>query len=68
MLITTLACGQSVEELNKRRGFKNIRLDFTTDSIKGLIFEKDIQERNEFSAKLYRVEHPDYESIGGVKV
>ncbi|MFN5168642.1 MAG: hypothetical protein ACK5DD_03400 [Cyclobacteriaceae bacterium] len=68
LLTSALAHAQSVDELNKRRGFKNIRLDFPTDSIKGLVFEKDIQERNEFSAKLFRVDHPDYATIGGVKV
>jgi hypothetical protein len=55
-------------ELDKRNGFKDIKLGVSVDSVKGATFKKDIKERGHFPAKLYEVEHPDYASIGEVKV
>jgi hypothetical protein len=55
-------------ELEKRNGFKDIKLGMSVDSVKGIKFKKDFKEKKEFDAKLYEVEHPNYESIGEVKV
>jgi len=66
-LATSGIC-QDVSELDKRNGFKNIKLGYPIDSIQGYKLIKEIKERNEFPAKLYEVDHPDYESIGEVKV
>ncbi|MEJ1242381.1 hypothetical protein WBG78_29800 [Chryseolinea sp. T2] len=62
------ACSQNLEELEKRNGFKDIKLGTPVDSIKGLIPEKEFKERNEFPAMLYRVENEAYARIGEVKV
>ena len=59
---------QDVNELEKRNGFKDIKLATPVDSVKGAKFRKDIRENDEFDAKLYAVEHPDYEKIGEVPV
>src|SRR5688572_14550757 len=55
-------------ELDKRNGFKDIKLGQRIDSIRGAKFKKDIKEKEEYPAKLYIVEHPDYDKIGEVKV
>lgn len=66
--LTTSGVCQDVSELDKRNGFKNIKLGYPIDSIQGYKLIKEIKERNEFPAKLYEVDHPDYQSIGEVKV
>lgn len=63
-----LASAQSLEELNRRKGFKDIKLGSRIDSLKGAEFDKDGLEKNEFPVKLYSVQDGDYESIGEVKV
>ena len=55
-------------ELAKRNGFKDIKLGHPVDSIKGAIFKKDFVELKEFPAKLYEVQHRDYDKIGPVNV
>jgi hypothetical protein len=62
------AVSQDVSELEKRNGFKDIKLGMIADSIKGIKFKKEFKERDEFPAKLYAVEHPDFARIGEVKV
>lgn len=62
------AYGQNVAELERRNGFKDIKLGIAVDSIKGTILEKEFKERNEFPAKLFRVENEAYNTIGEVKV
>jgi len=59
---------QDSAELARRNGFKSIKLGYPVDSVKGTEFKKDIKEKNEFDAKLYEVSHPEYSSIGEVKV
>lgn len=69
LLVTvTYGYGQDLNELEKRHGFKDIRLDSHIDSVRGTKLKKDFKEKDEFQAKLYTVEHPDYEKIGEVKV
>jgi hypothetical protein len=60
--------GQDLAELNRRKGFKDIKLGSRVDSLKGTEFKKDVKEKNEFPAKLYSVENDEYKSIGEVKV
>jgi hypothetical protein len=60
--------GQDIAELNRRNGFKDIKLGTPVDSIQGALFKKDIKEKNEFPAKLYEVENEAYMKIGEVKV
>lgn len=59
---------QDVAELARRNGFKSIKLGNPIDSVKGTEFKKDIKEKNEFEAKLYEVNNPEYKNIGEVKV
>lgn len=60
------AYGQETE-LDRRNGFKNIKLASPIDSVKGATFKKDFK-LDGHPAKLYTIEHPDYSSIGEVKV
>lgn len=65
---TTLASGQDLSELERRNGFKDIKLGIAPDSIKGLKFKKDFKEKEEFEAKLYSIENDAYAKIGEVTV
>jgi hypothetical protein len=59
-------------ELDRRNGFKDIKLNSRVDSVKGVSFKKDwvekISDKEEVPAKIYEVQHSDYSSIGPVKV
>ncbi len=55
-------------ELEKRNGFKDIKLAAPIDSVKGATFKKDFKEKGNHPAKLYTIEHPDYQSIGEVPI
>lgn len=66
--ISLAAFGQDAAELDRRRGFKDIKLGTRVDSLRGATFRKDVLEKNEFPAKLYEIESEDYRSIGEVKV
>jgi hypothetical protein len=68
LFITAYGYGQDISELEKRHGFKDIRLVSHIDSVKGTKLKKEFKEKDEFPAKLYSVEHPNYEKIGEVKV
>lgn len=69
ILIATFHClSQDISQLEKRNGFKDIKLGMIADSVKGVKFKKEIKEKDEFPAKEYSVEHPDFSSIGEVKV
>jgi hypothetical protein len=59
---------QDLSELEKRHGFKDIRLGMVVDSVRGVKFKKDFKEQNQYAARLYSVDHPDYSRIGEVKV
>lgn len=54
-------------ELDRRNGFKDIKLATPIDSVKGAIFKKDFKHNGQ-DAKLYVIENSDYSSIGDVKV
>ena len=68
VIFSTSIFGQDLAELDRRAGFKDIKLGSHIDSIKGASFKKDIKEKNEFPAKLFAVENEEYKSIGEVKV
>jgi hypothetical protein len=68
ILFGGVASGQGLTELEKRYGFKDIRLESIADSVKGVKVVKEFKEKEEFPAKLYTVEHEDYAKIGEVKV
>jgi hypothetical protein len=68
VLVGRTIFGQDVNQLEKRYGFKDIRLETIADSVKGAKLVKEIKEKEEFPAKLYSVEHPDYVKIGDVKI
>jgi hypothetical protein len=66
--ILTIHSGFAQEtEIDRRNGFKDIKMASHIDSVKGAVFKKDIKEKNH-PAKLYEIENPDYQSIGEVKV
>jgi hypothetical protein len=54
-------------DIDKRNGFKYIKLATPIDSVKGAKFKKDFKEKD-LPAKAFTIEHPDYSSIGEVKV
>ena len=68
LTLATSAICQDTTELDKRNGFKNIKLGYPIDSVQGYKLLKEFKEKNEFPAKLYEVDHPDYQTIGEVKV
>jgi hypothetical protein len=64
--ITLTSYGQHTE-LDRRNGFKDIKLASPIDSVRGAAFKKDLKH-NDFPVKLYVIGHEDYSSIGEVKV
>ena len=66
-LATTLSA-QDLAELERRNGFKDLKLGTLIDSVKGAEFQKEVREKNEFPAKLYEVHNDNYKHIGEVKV
>ena len=64
----TLFAQDGLTELDKRNGFKNIKMTMHIDSVPGAVFKKDIKEKGHFPAKLYEVIHPDNATIGEVVV
>ena len=68
LALPLLSYSQDLAELDRRKGFKDIKLGSRVDSLKGAEFKKDVLEKNEFPVKLYSVEDEAYETIGEVKV
>jgi hypothetical protein len=56
------------EELQKRNGFKSIKLAQHIDSVTGATFSREIKEKDEFPAKVYAVKDDKYNAIGEVQV
>jgi len=59
---------ENSSELERRNGFKSIRLGIPIDSTLGATFKKDILEKEEFPVKLYLVKNESLKTIGEVKV
>ena len=55
-------------EIDKRNGFKDIKMVSHIDSVKGAILKKEFKEKGHHPASLYTIEHPDYQTIGEVKI
>jgi hypothetical protein len=68
VLITFVCNAQKIAELEKRNGFKDLKLGMPIDSVRGWKLKKEFKEKEEFDAKLYTVEDPLYATIGEVKV
>ena len=67
LMYTSCLC-QDLSELDRRNGFKEIKLGYPIDSVSGYKLQKEFKEKDEYPAKLFEVEHPDYEKIGEVKI
>lgn len=65
--IMCLAAFAQETELDRRNGFKDIKLASPIDSIKGAKLKKDYKE-NGYAVQLYTIDHPDYTTIGEVKI
>ena len=71
LLVTAMsaASAQDINELERRNGFKDLKLGMHIDSVKGVKnLRKEFREQDEFLAKLYSVEHPDYAKVGEIRV
>jgi hypothetical protein len=73
LLLLTLAHltikAQDIAELERRNGFKDLKLGMAIDSVQGEIkLKKEFKERNEFPAKLYSFDNPAYVKIGEIPV
>jgi hypothetical protein len=74
LLLVTLVTGfavsaQDIAELERRNGFKDLKLGLPIDSVKGeKKFRKEFLEQDEFVSRLWSVAHPDYERIGEIAV
>jgi hypothetical protein len=68
LLLSHLTSAQHSTELDKRNGFKDIKLSSLADSVKGVVFKKDITNKEGQLSKVYNVDHPDYKKIGEVAI
>lgn len=70
LIITGFAVtGQDIAELERRNGFKDLKLGMSIDSVRGeKKFKKDFKELNQYPAKLYAFEAPEYAKIGEIPV
>jgi len=68
ILINSSLWAQNTAELDRRNGFRNIKLGNPIDSVKEAVFKKDIMEQKMYPAKIYETRHTDYKSIGEVSV
>jgi hypothetical protein len=59
---------QHSAELEKRNGFKDIKLGSPVDSIKGASYINSITSKEGQVSKIYKVKNPAYQSIGEVPV
>ena len=66
---TLVVTAQDIAELERRNGFKDLKLGIPIDSVKGEIkLKKELKEQGEFPSILYSVEHPDLVSIGEIPI
>jgi hypothetical protein len=69
MLFSGNLAGAQENELDKRSGFKEIKLGQSIDSIQGVKLKKEFKEDGNVNiSKLYEIEHPNYSMIGEIKV
>jgi hypothetical protein len=67
-LFMTSATAQGLEELEKRHGFKDIKLNTDVREYSGLEFKKMITEKDFPEASYYLAKKGEYTSVGEVKV
>ena len=70
LLLCSILCfaQDDLNELDKRNGFKNIKLGMHVDSLTGAKLKKEFKEKGNYPAKLFIVEDPDNNTIGEVEV
>ncbi len=59
---------QDATELDRRNGFKDIKMTSDISTYEGLIYKKDIEDEVFAGAKLYIPKKGHYESIGNLKI
>jgi hypothetical protein len=64
----SIGIAQNSVELEKRNGFKDIKLGSMVDSVKGVAFVKEITNKDGQVSKIYLVDSPEYKKIGEVTV
>ncbi|NBP70120.1 MAG: hypothetical protein EBU52_15410 [Cytophagia bacterium] len=67
-LVSGWAVAQNSVELEKRNGFKDIKLGTPVDSIKGITFKSEFTNKEGQLSKVYAVDNPAYKNIGDVMV
>ena len=60
--------GQGVEELDRRNGFKDIKMTSLVSSYEGLEYKKDIEDEVFPNSKVYVPKKGYYENIGNIKI
>ena len=65
---TLTGYAQGVEELDRRNGFKDIKLTSPVSSYEGLEYKKDIEDEVFVNSKVYVPKKGHYESIGTIKI
>jgi hypothetical protein len=68
LYIANPARAQKIAELDRRNGFKDLKLGMLIDSVKGYKLKKEFKEKDEFEAKLYAIENEALSKIGEVAV
>lgn len=62
------AAAQDVSELDRRNGFKDIKMASPVTAYEGLEYKKDIDDEVFPEARLYTAKKGHYESIGSLKI
>lgn len=68
VILSHFTVAQDVSELDKRNGFKDIKLASNVSAYEGLEYKKDIEDETFPNAKLYTAKKGHYESIGNLKI
>lgn len=68
ILWSGLSHAQNSAELEKRNGFKDIKLGNPVDSIKGAVFKSESTNKEGQLSKIYQVDNPAYKNIGDIIV
>jgi hypothetical protein len=69
LITTSRIVAQDIAELERRNGFKDLKLGMAIDSVKGeKKFKKEFKEQDEFLSKLYLFDDPAYTKVGEIPV
>ncbi|MBL6447444.1 hypothetical protein JMN32_14090 [Fulvivirga sp. 29W222] len=68
LVISSSMFAQDVEELDRRNGFKDIKMASSITTYEGLEYKKDIEDKVFPEAKLYTSKKGYYENIGSLKI